>query len=448
MFSSGIRHCACGMIIAVLLVWWIGERFFSGAVGNAYPRKPVQIIVPYPAGGGSDTFVRILQKGIIEKKLFPQPVVVFNHRGGSGTVGSRKVKDAKPDGYTILCSHNAVITAKLSGTVDYGVEAFRPICLTGTMAMVIIVREDSPYADLPSLLEAAREKPRKLAFGANQGAPAYFTTLQLLKCVPGAEFSIVSADGGADRYSRILGGHLDAGIFSLSEYLDFRRPDSTPSAENVRALVLLSPGRHEAIPQVPTSREQGIPVFSQNANYWFAPRGTPDDAVQYLSAKLGEAMEIESVRERLKDLRIDPEFKAGQEFEDYLDASEEEFLAVAAQKQTRLPNFPLIVAMLVGGLFIAVIVERLIKKETDPVDRGTIELKPAFIGGLLLLAYILCLQFGWLPFALATAIIVFAVGGLISKWKPGLRVYLLELAMITALGSEFIFTKIFSVALP
>ena len=134
-----------------------------------------------------------------------------------------------PDGYKILCHHNAIITAKLAGTVDYGPEAFEPIALTAEMSMVILVREDSPVQNIVDLLEQAKATPKEVRFGANKGAPAYFTTLQLERAWPGADFSIVSAGGGADRYSKILGGHLEAGIFSLSEYLDFRGVEGTPA---------------------------------------------------------------------------------------------------------------------------------------------------------------------------------------------------------------------------
>ena len=447
-----IWHAAAVIAAVLLSIWWLGKRLGQGESGGAYPAKPIRLVVPYPAGGGSDTFARIIQKGIASENLLGQPLVVFNHAGGSGTIGSRKVKNARPDGYAILCSHNAVITAKLAGTVDYGMEVFEPICLTGTMAMVIIVREDSPFAGLPELLEAARQRPRELTFGANRGAPAYFTALQLQQTVPGAEFSMVTADGGADRYARILGGHLDAGIFSLSEFLDFRRPEGTPPAENVRALVLLSPERHEAIPGVATSAEQGVPVYSRNANYWLAPKSTPPEVIDYLAAALEKAMGLPEIRQRLADLRIDPEYLAGREFRQYLAETEEQFEEAAGGEKMRLPDFPKLAGFIVLALFFWMLwSER--KKDVSEAgeslrEPGRLRVRAALLCALVLILYVLVLQWGALPYALAAALFAFVAGGLVSDWDRAHRIVLIELALLTGLATEYVFTEIFTVALP
>ena len=153
--------------------------------------------------------------------------------------------------------------------------------------MVILVRGDAPFQDITDLLEQARVTPKAVRFGANKGAPAYFTTLQLEESWPGADFSIVSAGGGADRYAKILGGHLEAGIFSLSEYLDFRGGEGTPPEQDVRAIAVLSPERHESIPGVPTAVERGVPVVLSNANYWWAPQGTPPPITRQAGIRAG-----------------------------------------------------------------------------------------------------------------------------------------------------------------
>ncbi|MDF1810694.1 MAG: tripartite tricarboxylate transporter substrate binding protein [Verrucomicrobiales bacterium] len=450
-----IKPLLSGIGIVVLLAWWTNKQF-NGTSGPAYPKKPVNIVVPYPAGGGSDTFVRILQRGIEDENLLGQPLAISNIKGGSGTIGSRKVKNAKPNGYWILCSHNAVITAKLSDTVNYGPEAFAPVCLTGTMAMVILVREDAPYADLPALLRAAKVQPRKITFGANQGAPAYFTTLQLQNHLPGAEFSIVSASGGADRYARIMGGHLDAGIFSLSEYIDFRRPDDTPPSENIRALVVLSPERHEAIPEVGCSLEQGIPVYSQNANYWFAPKGTPPEVIAHLSNCFQKALQNDNVINRLREIRVDPVFMSGKEFKNYLKESEQLFVKVAAKKEKNLPNFPFIVFLITVLLFAWVVIDSFFRKGKiaspapviEPLEPFDPRYRTAFWCFFVLTIYVIALQSQLIPFAIITAAMIFLIGSLISRWNPEQRMGMIQLALLTALGTDFIFTKIFSVALP
>ena len=103
----------------------------GAAPGGSYPQKPIRIIVPFGAGGGSDTFTRILQKAISENELVEQPLVVINMPGAGGSIGSRKVKNARPDGYTVLQIHEGMLTNKHSGNANFGPESFEPIAGTG-----------------------------------------------------------------------------------------------------------------------------------------------------------------------------------------------------------------------------------------------------------------------------------------------------------------------------
>ena len=101
-------HVASCAAIVFLVGWWAMR--VGAANGNPYPNRPIQVVVPYAAGGGSDTFVRILSRGIVQNNRLPVPLVIINQDGGIGTIGSREVKDSDPDGYKILCHHNAIIT--------------------------------------------------------------------------------------------------------------------------------------------------------------------------------------------------------------------------------------------------------------------------------------------------------------------------------------------------
>ena len=457
---STLWHVVSTVVTVCLLVWWV-PRFSANDSRNPYPNRPIEIIVPYPAGGGSDTFVRTLQNGFVKDNLLNQPLVVVNVAGGGGTIGSRDVKDAKPDGYRILCHHNAIISAKLSETVAYGPEAFEPIALTGTMTMVIIVREDARFADLKELLAEAKRTPKTVTFGANQGAPAYFTVLQLEKCAPGAAFSIVSADGGADRYSRILGGHLDAGIFSLSEYLDFRSAAGTPPDENIRAIAVLSRIRHAAIPDVPTSVEQGLPVLLSNANYWWAPKGTPKKVIDVLASALEKAMQNKTVRTELTRLRVDLKFARGEPFRRVLQETIDSFDAAVANRQKNLPDFTTWVGWTVVGLIAWMLADAWINRGASTTDNenvlpglpgssGNFVRRPltAAVCFVVLLCYVYTLSRHWLPFAVATAVMVLVVGGLMTKWRRQHWVMLLQLAVLTGLGTTYIFTEIFTTPLP
>lgn len=445
-----------GSVTAITaLIGWQVFRSRSQPTETGYPERPIHIVVPYDAGGGSDTFVRILQKGISEDQLLDQPLVIINQPGGSGTIGSREVKNADPDGYKILCHHNAIITAKLAETVDYGPEAFEPIAMTGEMSMVILVRDDSPIENIVDLLQTAKDKPSTIRFGANKGAPAYFTTLQLQKALPGAELSIVSAGGGADRYSKILGGHLEAGIFSLSEYLDFRGIEGTPADENIRAIALLSHQRHESIPDVPTAVEMNIPVVLTNANYWWAPKETPAAIIEFWADVLAKVMQNETVLAELARLRMDPSYEKNSALQERLDDTIKQFNLVAEQEQSWLPNFTVYVGLLLAIFFAWAILETTTRKSDNKSAASPIESEPfrkrpdiAIVCFVLLTGYVLLLSTGWLPFAFATAAMVALIGGQMMRGAPARWIVLLELAILTGLGSQFVFTEVFVTPLP
>ena len=138
-----------------------------------YPARPIKVVVPFAAGGGSDTFARIIKRAIDDGNLLEQPLVILNVDGAGATIGSRRVKNAPADGYTLLNVHEALITAKHSGKVVYGPEAFVPIAGTGEVGLAVAVAEDSQYRDLTQLVAAAQEKPDSVVFSANLGAPLF-----------------------------------------------------------------------------------------------------------------------------------------------------------------------------------------------------------------------------------------------------------------------------------
>ncbi|MCH1495041.1 MAG: tripartite tricarboxylate transporter substrate binding protein [Rubripirellula sp.] len=451
---------ASWLIISCLLFWWLGSQWKERSGDSVYPDRPIQIVVPYAAGGGSDTFVRIIQQGLIDAGEFDQPMVIINQPGGIGTIGSREVKNAEPDGYKILCHHNAIITAKLAETVDYGPEAFEPIALTGEMSMVILVRADSEILDLAQLLSLASENPESVRFAANKGAPAYYAALQLEKAKPGAKFTIVSSGGGADRYTKILGGHLDAGIFSLSEYLDFVAPNGTPPDRDVRAIAVLSSERHESIPSVPASAEMGIPVVLRNANYWWAPKDTSAEVIQRLAEALRRAMDQPSVQGELSRLRLDPTFAVGDGLRKKLSETLRGFEEVAESRNMDLPRFDLYLAGLTLLLLGVVTVQGLssrIKCRDLSLEEGVAKQAGDDVTshGLLAIScfslvvtHVLAFQSGWVPLALVIFSMVLSTGLLMSRVVRVSRLALLELSLLTGLGTQYLFTEVLMVALP
>lgn len=308
----------------------------SPLVADEFPGKPVEVIVPFAAGGGSDVFARIFQKAIRDYALSPQPLVIRNAGGAGGTMGSRQARDAPADGYTILCLHDGIYTAQHYGNADWGAEDFEPIAATGRSGVVIAVAENSPYESLLELMEDAVSRPYELVFGTNLGAPNHYSALFLEEGKPGARFRFTQTGGGAKRLAQLKGGHVDVTGFSVAEYVQFK-------AAGIRALVVLSEAREPALPDLPTAREQGVDATHSLVQFWWAPKGTPQDRVQYFADLLGRAMETEYVRDRLDQLHIEPVFLTGESLVELIEERSARLEGLEIDAPTPLPPLPWIV---------------------------------------------------------------------------------------------------------
>ena len=417
------------------------ETPLSDATTTHYPRRPVQVVVPFAAGGGTDIFARMIQLAVNEHGLLPKPLVIVNQGGGSGTIGSRNVKVAKPDGYKILCLHEGMMTSQLSGTVNYGPDAFAPIAQTGDIIMLVVVRNDASYVDLPALLQRTREVPREITFGTNIGSPAHFAARQLELAYPGAEFNYVQSGGGQKRYALLLGGHVEVGVFSLAEFIAYSGDG------RIRALAVLSPERNATIPDVPTALEQGIEAVTGNALYWWAPKGTPQAKVQMLADMLEQAMTTSTVRQRLKELAIQPQFRRGKKLEDHLAKRSADLAMLRPAGSMALPDFPryVLAATFLLGLFVLWGSRDRKLDWTAQSDGRTFAAAACFA---VVVLYVLVLQMSWLSFPWATAIMVVTTGLTMSQCNANRLFTLVELGLITGLGTEFLFTRVFAVVLP
>jgi len=280
--------------------------------GDDFPTRPINVIVPFNAGGGSDIFTRIFQKAIRDNRLSPQPLVVENQGGAGGTIGSRMTKDADPDGHTIMCLHDGIYTAQHYGNADWGPDDFEPIAATGRSGVVIAVAEGSEYESLADLMKDATNRPYELVFGTNLGAPNHYSALFVQNGKPGAKFRFTQTGGGSNRLNQVKGGHVDVTGFSIAEYVQYKEA-------GIRALAVLSEEREAALPDLPTALEQGVEATHSLMQFWWAPKGTPQERVDYLANMLGQAMETDYVKERLGQLHIEPIFLTGDELKAKID---------------------------------------------------------------------------------------------------------------------------------
>lgn len=300
-----MRHTLIALTSAALVC-------LSSAAVSAFPNEPVRVVVPFAAGGGSDTFVRVIQEGIGRAKLLPQPIVVVNVPGAGGAVGSRRVKDAEPDGYEILFNHVAILSSQASGRLDFGYRDFEPIAGTGRICTIPMVREDSNYGTLKDLLEVAKANPDSVLAGVNMGGLNHTAGLILQAAEPGAEFRFVQIGGGAKNFAAIEGGHVEVGFFTGSEAVIYEQ-------QGLRPLAILAPERDPNLPSLPTAHELGYDAELCTINMWFAPKGTPEEATETLADALEQATQTEFVRTKLEEFKYTPTFIRGEKLQDYLD---------------------------------------------------------------------------------------------------------------------------------
>ena len=424
---------------------------------ETYPSRPIKVIVPFGAGGGSDTFVRVIQKAIKDHQLLPQPLVVINRPGAGGTNGSQEATNAPPDGYTILNLHQAILTAKYSGKVDHGPEAFEPIIATGEDAMTLCAADNSRFQSLKDVLTEAKAATNQVTYGANLGAPSHFSALLLEHAHPGAQFRFVQTGGGATRFAELKGGHIELTTFSVSEYLRFK-------SGGIRALAFLGSERHEALPDTPTAREQGFDVVTSNLQFWWAPKGTPADRIQILGDAFEAAMKTEYVRNKLASMSVAPIVIRGEELRRVIAQRELETAKVGVRKLDSLPNLPAAVGLVVVLLGIAVLIQRPKSRQssieapaenTDDTENA-IPIRESLLCAAIVAAYVATLNLRLIPFSVATTLFVFGLGWFLeglarapeSPSPRSLIPRLAGLALTVALGSHLIFTHVLTIDLP
>ncbi|MCB1121975.1 MAG: tripartite tricarboxylate transporter substrate binding protein, partial [Verrucomicrobiae bacterium] len=366
--------------VLVSLVFLFYQYFLeSSAKLGSYPAKPVKVIVPYDPGGGTDTFARIIQKGIKDNDLMPQPFVIVNKPGGGTTIGSGYVHDSRNDGYTMLCLHEAIMTAYATGQSPYGPDSFEAVADTGEIIQILLVPNGSPFQTFEDFMEKAVREPESIKLGVTLGMPTHFTGLMLEDVVPGARFRFVSSGGGAARLAALMGGHVDASFFSVSEYIRFRE-------NGLRPLVTFGDARHPGAPDVPTARELGIDVTNTNLQYWWFPKGTKPERIDYMVEIFRRAMETDYVQARLAELSILPQIIVGEELRQRIDSRMKAFIRMNVQERIELPNVPL---WTLGAmtLFGSIMVVRSIRRRTGLTNETeTLALRFDLVWKTLLLA--------------------------------------------------------------
>jgi tripartite-type tricarboxylate transporter receptor subunit TctC len=268
----------------------------AAALGQGFPSRPVTVIVPFSAGGPTDTIGRMLAERM--QRVLGQPVVVENVVGAGGTIANAKVMQAAPDGYTIEIGHigtHVLAPAVQSLDVDY-VNGFEPIAMVATNPEVIVSRLDFPAKDLKGLIAYVKANPGKVSYSTGgAGTPSHIMAVELGTLV--APLNIVHYKGAAPAMQDVIAGHVDLSFDQAATALNYVR------GGKVRAYAVTAKTRIASAPDIPTVDEAGLPGFYMSIWHAFwAPKGTPREATARLNAALREALADPAVRKRLEDI--------------------------------------------------------------------------------------------------------------------------------------------------
>lgn len=272
----------------------IGRIVHAAQTTDAWPTRPIHLVVPFPPGGSVDTVARSLGKSLQES--LGQPVIIENKPGASSVLGARYVKESKPDGYTLLLNASLqVANPLLLDTVTYdALKDFSPITEIGAQPQLILVRQDSPYRTLKDLVTAAKQKPGELTWAIAAFGAAGHLACELVNDQADINMQIIPYKGGGPALIDLIGGQVTA----MTEPMASAYPHV--KSGKLRVLAVTSNTRVPVIPDVPTVAEAGYAGFDMPSWYGiWAPAGTPKQAIQKVYEATKTALKDPEVKARL-----------------------------------------------------------------------------------------------------------------------------------------------------
>jgi tripartite-type tricarboxylate transporter receptor subunit TctC len=264
---------------------------------EVFPTRPIRLIVPYPAGGGTDIVGRVLGQKLHES--MGQPIVIDNRGGAGGTIGTAVVAKSAPDGYTLLLvptSH--VINPSIYAKLPYDTERdFAPITMVASAAILMAVNPSVPANTVRGFIEAAKARPQTFAnYGSAGTGTVFHLTGELFKQLAGLQLQHVPYRGGAPTVTALLAGEIPLAFETMLALQPHVR------AGTLRALAVTSPRRSAIMPEIPTTAEAGFPALVADNSYaLFAPAGTPAPILARLHDATIAALSLPEVHDQLRE---------------------------------------------------------------------------------------------------------------------------------------------------
>ena len=273
------------------------------ALAQAWPSRPVKIIVPFGPGGAADSLPRLVGSKLAE--YWGQPVVVENRTGAAGNIGMEAAAKSAPDGYTLLSAPVGNLAVNPHLYPKFALDVFKdltPITLVASVQNVLVVNPAVPASTLAELVALAKQKPASLSFASGGSGTQAHLGGEILKSMAGIEINHVAYKGVGDAVRDLLGGHVQVMVAQLPSVLQ------QIQAGKLRALGLAAAKRTSVLPNLPTLNEAGG-FTGFEAVSWYAlagPAGIPKPVVERIQADVVRALALPDVREKLLALGADP----------------------------------------------------------------------------------------------------------------------------------------------
>lgn len=286
---------------------------FAGSAAAGYPEKPVKIVEGFGPGGGSDIFLRTILPKLSEN--LGQAVIVDYRPGAGGNIAMEAVAKAAPDGYTLLMGFPGLATnPSLYEKLPFNpLRDFAPISLVGTVANVLVVNPDVPAHTVQELIALARSQPGKLNFASPGVGTTQHLAAELLKLSTGIDIVHIPYKGGSQAQTDVLAGQTQM-MFNVV-------PSALPliKAGKLRALAVTGKARAEALPEVPTMIEAGVPGYTAITwNGILAPAGTPKEVVAKLNDALVRTLNTPEMKEAVAKTGQEVAWSTPEEFAAFL----------------------------------------------------------------------------------------------------------------------------------
>ena len=299
----------------------------AGPAQAAWPERSITIVVPFPAGGGTDTFARPLaqQLGI----QLGQSVVVDNRGGAGGTLGAGVAARAAPDGYTFFMggAHHVVAPA-IYKSLSYDIQKdFTPVAMLAQPPQIIVVNSGNlPVNNVKELLERAKAKPGSINFGSAGVGSTHHLAGELFALKTGIELTHVPYQGAGPMLSGLITGQVDIGFDGLGSSASHIR------AGSIRPLAVAAAQRSPSFPDVPTAAEAGVPDYEVSTWYaMWAPAGTPPDIVEKMSEEITKALNSPKIKELWASNGSAIPNMTGAQFGQFVDSEIERWAGVAKE---------------------------------------------------------------------------------------------------------------------